>query len=365
MRTKVKIDNCKLFALANDKDLLDRVSMILFEKCFQFQADLMVFTSDAKNAQYWYGIKCEKRIDETVDEEEFYAPWLAVLEECGKTLGNNGIVFCQFMEYSWGEKRAVARYSSPKGVGEQDSHCQRKAWANGFDAANKTAIYNIGKLLIPDELYNTKEPSGMAYYPNGADSSYDLVLERKREALAHARRLKTEKEPAVDENPAESDKKKGYYRVDIASPEQVPFHAVITHAWPCDEDMFNPYDSEITATLAGRVQEAAEMLTDEENRTLLASMLIAEDLRLNPRCIADFDAPVFVVQNGKRASVAYKGRKGYSVLLCELNPPAAYCGYPENTEPQAVKQELEANSDRIWEVDHNLLMEKMKEFENK
>ena len=233
---------------------------------------------------------------------------------------------------------------------------------NGFEVPNKTAIYNIGSLLIPEELYNTKEPPKMAFYPDGADSSYDLKLERQREKLAHARRLKKEKEPKTEEQQEDTGRKKGYFQVIPENPEQIPFHAVITHAWPCDEDMFIPYNSEIIASIAEKYREASDLLADAESRALLAAMLISENLRQNPRYIADFDSPVFAVQNGNRASVAYKVRNGYTVLLCELNPLAAYEGSPDSKDPQNVKEELAANSDQLWEVDHDLLMEKMKQF---
>lgn len=227
----IKID-CKLFAIANSKELLDTVAQIIYKNGFRFKADVMVFASD-ENEQIWYAFECKKEpavkcecknvIRDKNIPADFYPTWMNILEECGKLLGSNGIVFNLFYtQYPNGEKNATAYYSSPEGVGKQTSNHTKAAWYRNFDKSTKKAISGIGNMLIPYELYHTTTPR-QVYYPAGADSSYDLMLEKKRERLEYARQKKEAKAKAEEKQSAEQEKKKGYYQIMITDPERTPF----------------------------------------------------------------------------------------------------------------------------------------------
>ena len=51
----------KMFALANSKELLNRAAMIVCQKCIDFQADLMTFSSVKENKPDWYAFEYAKK----------------------------------------------------------------------------------------------------------------------------------------------------------------------------------------------------------------------------------------------------------------------------------------------------------------
>ena len=227
MSNTVKTD-LKMFAVANSRELLNSAALIIYQKRMKFRAKVMTFTSDAKNAQEWYAFECKKEpvlsyecegiFWERAFPSDFFPSWKDVLKECGELLGNNGIVFCVFCtHYPNGEDNAVAYYSCPEGVGRQASGMVKAAWGRKFEKGISSPVYKIGNQLIPYELYHSEVPR-QVYYPRGADSSYDLMLEKKKEKMAAARGKK-----APGKQPAEPEKRKGYYEVAGAEAEKIPF----------------------------------------------------------------------------------------------------------------------------------------------
>ncbi len=221
------IIDCKLFSIANSKELLDAAAQIIYQKGFRFKADVMTFASDT-DKQTWYAFEYNKEaavsreyknvsLDKAIPAD-FFPTWIEIMEECGKLLGNNGIVYNLFyIKYPSGERKVITYYSSPEGLGKISS-----GWYKSFDKSSKKAISGIGKMLIPYEENHTTTPR-QVYYPAGADSSYDLKLEKKREQLAYARQKKEAKAKAEEKQPAEEEKKKGYYQIMVPDPERVPF----------------------------------------------------------------------------------------------------------------------------------------------
>lgn len=219
----------RMFALANSKELLNSVALIIYQRCLKFRTRVMTFSTDAKNAQEWYGFEYAKDHISRYDCQQYrdprrelypvvFEPWKNTLDECGKLLGNNGIVFCLFNIQNPDEEEncPIAYYSSPDGVGKQTSGTVKAAWGRHFEKGIKSPVYMIGSQLVPYELSHTKTTMQVRY-PRGADSSYDLMLEKRREKLASARSKKAPKEKQ------ETEKKKGYYEVAVEEPEKIPF----------------------------------------------------------------------------------------------------------------------------------------------
>ena len=105
------------------------------------------------------------------------------------------------------------------------SSSTKASWYKSFDKSVKKPISSIGKMLIPYELYHTTVPR-QVFYPDGADSSYDDMLERRREQLAMARRQKAENSSSEEKEPVEPEKRVGYYQVIFPEPEGVSIASI-------------------------------------------------------------------------------------------------------------------------------------------
>ena len=223
----------KLFAIANSKELLNQAARLVYDKGFQFKpAPVLTYVSD-ESEQVWYAFECGEQYAARFEcvsyamakgaiPESFWDGWKALLGECGELLENNGVVFNLFyIRYPNGEKEPIAYYCSPGGVGHVRSHTLKSVWYKTFDKSVKKGISSIGNILMPYEMYHTKAPRDV-FYPEGADSSYDDLLEKRREKMAAARAKKEELKKAGIK-PDETEVKKGFYQFGDPGPETVPY----------------------------------------------------------------------------------------------------------------------------------------------
>ncbi len=234
MGKHVSIDY-NVFAIANSKELLNQAAQLVYEKGYGFQpAPVLTFVSD-ESEQVWYAFECKKAyavsfecisyaLADSAIPGSFWDGWKGLLGECGELLGNNGVVFNMFyIHYPNFEDKPIAHYSGPNGVGTSWANSKPTVWYRDFDKSVKKGISEVGKILMPYEMFHTKTPRDV-YYPEGADSSYDDLLEQRREKMALARAKKEELKKA-GVKPDDSDVKKGFYQFGDPGPETVPLGA--------------------------------------------------------------------------------------------------------------------------------------------
>lgn len=222
----------KMFALANSKELLNKISMIVSQKCVKVEAALMTFASVNENMQNWYAFELAKRKADTYTYEgykeylgymppDFLQSWKEAATECGQMLGNNGVVFFVFITELHHKITTMAIYSCPDGYDIVKPGNLESVWGRHFENQRSNPVYLIGKDLIPYELYHPPAYDNIDYsryedYP--MNEIYEMIEEasEKRTSRAEKKRI----ENLLTTTPR---KRKGYFLVTGLAPEIIPF----------------------------------------------------------------------------------------------------------------------------------------------
>ena len=225
----------KMFALAKDKELLNSAALMICQKCIEFTAELMTFRSVKENKQDYFAFRFAKKdvdkyaykgsFDNVLRENpsDFLCLWKETLDECGKILGNDGVVFCMFMiNDSIAGSKPVAYYSSPDGVGRATSSTLEAAWGRHFVKPLSNPVYLIGKELVPYELYHTPDANNIDYSQcYDREERWELFDETMTAAKTRAER--SEKKKIEMLKTADPRKRQGYYLVTDKTAEGIPF----------------------------------------------------------------------------------------------------------------------------------------------
>ena len=223
--------NLKMFALANNKELLNNAAMIICQKQIKFTADLMTFASVKERKQNWYAFRFAKKLADSYKGTEsslyggnpdFLPSWKEAADQCGKLMGNNGVVFFMFMiNYRDGRTKPIAIYSCPEGFGYVHSNTLEAAWGRSFEKPLSNPVYVIGKELVPYELHHPSNYTDIDFSRYANDPLNDIY--EKITASAETRIKKAEKKILEKLKTADPKKRQGYYLVTDEKPETIPF----------------------------------------------------------------------------------------------------------------------------------------------
>lgn len=223
----------KMFALANSKELLNHAAMIVCQKCIDFQADLMTFSSVKENKPDWYAFEyAKKRADEysykgvyrqlSEMPSDFLQPYKEALEQCGKLLGNNGVVFITFVISELDcTIKTMALHSCPEGFHTVYSSQLKAAWGRCFEKPLSNPVYVIGKDLVPHELFNPPNYTDIDFSRYENDSMSEM--NDKITTAAETRYRKAEKKKLENLKTADPKIRQGYYLVTSKNAEVIPF----------------------------------------------------------------------------------------------------------------------------------------------
>ena len=225
-----------MFALANSKELLNTAASVICQKCLKLEAKIMTFSSVKKNKQDWYAFKFAKEQAGTYSYKgtmitklgampsDFIKSWKEALNECGKILGNNGVVFVTFLftfSYIPATVEPMAFYSCPEGYDYMYSSTLESAWGKSFDKPLSNPVYLIGKSLVPYELFHTPDYSNIEHYRSENDDVSEIYADRER--ATESRCSRANKKNLEMLKIADPRKRQGYYLVTNENPETIPF----------------------------------------------------------------------------------------------------------------------------------------------